>query len=87
MSSVDLGALLGGPPPPTGGGARPAPPGAVTSDHTGGNLDFIRQAIMALQHFAEQTSDDQELAAVHKCILALQNILAGHAKTGRQRSA
>ena len=30
--------------------------------------------------FAEQTADDVELAAVHKCIVAWQNILAGHAK-------
>jgi hypothetical protein len=57
-----------------------APPGAVTSDHTGGLLDFIRTAILSLQHFAEQTNDDAELAAVHKCITALQQILAGHAK-------
>jgi hypothetical protein len=26
--------------------------------NTGGSLDFIRQAIMALQHFAEITDDD-----------------------------
>jgi hypothetical protein len=32
--------------------------GAVTSDHTGGNLDFTRTAIMSLQHFAEITSDE-----------------------------
>jgi hypothetical protein len=56
------------------------PPSAITSDHTGGQLDFIRQAIMALQHFAEQTSDDQELAVVHKVIRQLQQLLAGHAK-------
>jgi hypothetical protein len=43
-------------------------------------LDFIRQAIMSLQHFAEITNDDQELAAVQKCITALQQILAGHSK-------
>ena len=35
---------------------------------------------MSLQHFAEITNDDQELAQVHKCIVALQNILAGHSK-------
>lgn len=57
-----------------------APPGAITSDHTGGALDFIRTAILNLQHFAEQTNDDQELAAVQKCVVALQNILGGHAK-------
>jgi hypothetical protein len=61
-------------------GGAPAPPGAVTSDHTG-QLDFIRTAIMALQHFAEQTSDDVELAKVHKCIVRLQSILADHAST------
>ena len=36
---------------------------------------------MALQHFAEQTNDDQELAKVHKCIVGLQSILADHAST------
>jgi hypothetical protein len=35
---------------------------------------------LALQAFAESNDDDVELAAVHKCITALQNILAGHAK-------
>jgi hypothetical protein len=35
---------------------------------------------LSLQHFAEQTDDDQELAAVQKCIVNLQQILAGHAK-------
>jgi hypothetical protein len=43
-------------------------------------LDFIRIAILSLQHFAEQTNDDTELAAVHKCITHLRQILAGHAK-------
>jgi hypothetical protein len=56
------------------------PNAAITSDHTSGQLDFIRTAIMSLQHFAEQTDDDQELAAVQKCIVGLQQILAGHAK-------
>jgi hypothetical protein len=39
----------------------PPLPGAITSDHTGGQLDFIRTAILSLQHFAEQTNDDQDL--------------------------
>jgi hypothetical protein len=39
-----------------------------------------RTAILSLQHFAEQTSDDAELAAVHKCIAQLQQILAEHSK-------
>ena len=34
---------------------------------------------MSLQHFAEQTTDDVELAKVHKCIVGLQSILADHA--------
>jgi hypothetical protein len=42
------------------------------SDHTGNALDFIRTAILSLQHFAEQTDDDQELAAVQKCIVNLE---------------
>ena len=87
MSAIDIGALLGG--PPDAGGPPPPPEAgahdnakqnaAITSDHTGGLLDFIRQAILALQHFAEQTNDDAELAKVHKCIVALQSILADHA--------
>ncbi len=80
----DLAGLLGGAGPPPDRGAPPlgpgAPPGAITSDHTGGMLDFIRTAIMSLQHFAEQTSDDVELAKVHKCIVGLQSILADHAQ-------
>jgi hypothetical protein len=85
VSSIDIGGLAGlvggGGPPADGGGPPPAStPGAVTSDHTGGNLDFIRTAIMSLQHFAEQTSDDQDLHTVHKCIVGLQGILAAHAK-------
>jgi hypothetical protein len=34
---------------------------------------------MALQMYAEGSHDDQELAKVHRCITALQSILAGHA--------
>ena len=71
--SIGASAPPGAPPLPTKQNA------AITSDHTGGLLDFVRTAILSLQHFAEQTNDDSELAAVHKCIVALQNILAGHA--------
>jgi hypothetical protein len=65
---------------PAGAPPLPLRPGAVTSDHTGGALDFIRTAIMSLQHFAEITNDDQELATVQKCIVNLQQQPAGHAK-------
>jgi hypothetical protein len=78
MSSVDLAGLLGGAPPPAGADAKAN--AAVTSDHTGGLLDFVRQAILSLQHFAEQTNDDAELAQVHKLIAGCQQLLAGHAK-------
>jgi hypothetical protein len=44
-------------------------------------LDFIRTAIMSLQHFQELTDDDQEHAKVGKCIVGLQSILADHAST------
>jgi hypothetical protein len=78
-------ARVGGPPPDSGRGAPPrdkgSKPGAVTSDHTDGNLDFIRTAIMSLQHFAEVTDDDVELAKVHKGLVGLQSILADHAST------
>jgi hypothetical protein len=73
---TDIGALLGGGPPPSGG----APTGSVTSRDGGEDLDHLRTAIQALQIYAEGNHDDQELAAVHKCIVALQPILAGHAK-------
>jgi hypothetical protein len=56
------------------------PPDPITSPHQGNRLDLIRTALMALQHYAEQETDDQEIATVHKCMLALQNILATHAK-------
>ena len=52
----------------------------VTSRHSGDRLDLIRTAILALQHYAEQEDDDVELAQVHKCVVALQNLLANHAK-------
>jgi hypothetical protein len=67
---------LPGAPPPRG-----ALPGAsVTSPHTGDDLDHVRTAIMALQLYAEGETDDQDLAVVHKCILALQQLLANQAK-------
>lgn len=54
---------FGGPPPDAGATDYDTKQNAaITSDHTGGLLDFIRQAILSLQHFAEQTNDDQELA-------------------------
>lgn len=84
IDPVDI--QLGPMPTPQGGGTPVSttacdakPNAAITSDRTGSSLDFIRTAIMALQHFAEQTGDDQELAAVQKCIVGLQQILAGHA--------
>lgn len=88
----ELMAALQGAPPDAGPAGGPpgatAPPGphdvpanaSITSRDEGSDLDHIRTAIMALQAYAEGTHDDQELAAVHKCIVALQNILAGHAK-------
>src|SRR5262249_27936032 len=65
--------------------ATNVPPGApntagITSRDDGSDLDHIRTAILALQIFAEGNHDDQELAAVHKCIVALQGVLADHAK-------
>src|SRR5215831_14273971 len=66
--------------------APPLPPrqspqtAGITSQHDGSDLDHIRTAILALQLYAEGETDDQELATVHKCITALQNILASDAK-------
>jgi hypothetical protein len=59
---------------------RQAAARGVTSPHSGDRLDLIRTAILALQHYAEVEDDDIELAAVHKCIVALQSLLANHAK-------
>ena len=53
---------------------------AITSRDEGSDLDHVRTAIMALQAYAEGIHDDQELAKVHRCIVALQSILADHAK-------
>jgi hypothetical protein len=69
----------GAPPLPLPRGGPP-PGASVTSPHSGDDLDDLRTAVMGLQHYSEKTSDDQELAQVHKCILAIQNILASHAK-------
>jgi hypothetical protein len=58
-----------------------APPGAsITSRDAGSSVDHVRTAILALQAYAELLHDDVELAQVHKCIVALQDILASHAK-------
>ena len=63
-------------PPP----ALPPIQAGITSPHSGGSLDLVRTAILALQHYAEQETDDQELATVQSCIVNLQKILATHAK-------
>jgi hypothetical protein len=55
-------------------------PDPITSPHGGGSLDLLRTAIMALQHYAEAETDDQELAHVHKLIVGIQTLLASHAK-------
>jgi hypothetical protein len=69
--------------PPDAGGPPdlPLPPdgATITSKDSGGQLDHVRTAIMALQIFAEHSHDDVEIHAVHKCITALQKILADHA--------
>lgn len=65
--------LVGGPPLPG------APTGSVTSRDSGEDLDHLRTAVQALQLYAEGNHDDVELAKVHKCIVALQSILADHA--------
>jgi hypothetical protein len=53
---------------------------SVTSREEGSDLDLVRHSIQALQLYAERTHDDVELATVHKCVVALQSILADHAK-------
>jgi hypothetical protein len=81
MSSIDIAGLVGRAPPPGGAppGAPPAPTGSVTSRDEGSDLDHIRTAIQALQLYAEGMHDDVELAKSHKCIVALQPILADDA--------
>jgi hypothetical protein len=73
---------MGMPPNAPPRGAPPLPPAqaGITSPHQGGSLDLVRTAILALQHYAEQETDDQELATVHSCIVNLQKLLANHAK-------
>jgi hypothetical protein len=55
---------------------------SITSDHQGNRLDPYRSAILALQHCAELESDDQDLHTIHKCIAAMQGVLAHNAKDG-----
>jgi hypothetical protein len=66
--------------PPLSAGVQAGIDAGITSPHGGGSLDLIRTAILSLQHYAEQETDDQELALVHQCILQLQKLLANHAK-------
>lgn len=62
-------------------GPHDVPPGAsITSRDAGTQADHLRTALLALQAYAEGLHDDVELAQVHKCIVAIQNILAAHAK-------
>jgi len=65
-------------------GAPPLPRDSVTSPHQGDSLDPIRTAIMAVQHAAELEDDDQDLAVLHKCLVALQGLLASAAKESDQ---
>ena len=74
--SACLAAGLTGPPAPTG-----PPTDSITSRDSGDDLDHVRTAIQALQIYAEGTHDDIELSKVHKCIVALQSILADHMKS------
>jgi hypothetical protein len=79
MVPPDLAAMLQGAPPDAAPHDVPAN-AAITSRDEGSDLDHIRTAILALQAYAGNNHDDQELAKVHKCITALQSILADHAK-------
>jgi hypothetical protein len=65
---------------PAGGGLVPPPTASITSRDTGLQTDHLRTALLALQAYAEGLHDDVELAAVHKCIVQIQSILADHAK-------
>jgi len=69
-------------PPGAPAGAPNLPPqtAGITSRDSGDDLDHVRTAILALQIYAEGNHDDIELAKVHKCVVALQSILADHAK-------
>jgi hypothetical protein len=84
MSSA-MDALLSGAggPPAAGGGvtSQSGSPGAVTGPHSGGLLDFPREAVLALQHFAEQSQDDQDIAIANDLIAQIQKkLIAPHAK-------
>jgi hypothetical protein len=68
------------PPPALPTGVQAGIDAGITSPHSVNRLDLVRTAILALQHYAEQETDDQELALVHSCIVNLQKLLANHAK-------
>lgn len=66
---------------PPRGGPPPGPPtGSTTSDHQGDPTYALRTALMALQMWLEGNKDDQDAHAVMKCVVALEGVLADHAK-------
>jgi hypothetical protein len=69
---------LPGAPPPRG--APSLPVNSITSDHSGDPNDPIRTMIMAGQMWLEQNRDDLDAHVVMKCVVALQGVLADHAK-------
>jgi hypothetical protein len=67
--------------PPLPPDPRAVPASGITSPHTGNAFaDQVRLGILAFQHAAELADDDQDIAALHKCIVAAQTILANEAK-------
>jgi hypothetical protein len=52
----------------------------VIRPHSGGWLDHIRTAILALQLASELTDDEAEIAEIRQVITRLQKGLAAHAR-------
>jgi hypothetical protein len=71
-----LAGLLGAGGGPAGAPALPV----VTSNPTGSPNDSLRSAVVALQDWLGENQDDQDAAKVTKCLAAVQQVLADHAK-------
>jgi len=76
----------GGDPSMMGGAPAPAPEapaedgGSLYGQGGGDNVEALRAALDALQQYAQEEDDDQNIQVVLKCLTALQAILADEQK-------